>query len=113
MGIFKSWRDKLIRAALEEEVMEYPEIIAERLGNKGCATCPKNHEKKCLECGCYIELKAAMDYNVNIKKWGRVEKTHCPLGKWSGINEVTGEKYDNDKHIANYYRSIDNLKQLI
>lgn len=86
------------------------EIISKRIST--CETCPKLHERKCLVCGCDIDLKAPMDFNKNIKKLMRVEKTHCPLGKWVGIDEK-GEVYSNDKAIANHYRDIDNIKKLI
>lgn len=100
---------KLVRAALAESFV--PEEIAEaRL--EVCKTCPKLKVDKCLVCGCFVDLKAYMDYNKNPKEKLRVEKTHCPLGKWQGFDEVTGGIYENDKEIANFYRKLDGITLL-
>lgn len=95
---------KLIRAALVES--EVPSGIAkERL--EICAKCPLLQDDTCTACGCFASIKSHMGYNKNPKKGFRVEKTHCPLGKWVGIDETTGTKYYNDKDIANFYRAKD------
>jgi len=106
---------KLISAALNEGYLRDVTDKAEQIEAARfltCSTCPKNHEGKCLVCGCFLEVKVPMNYNKNMKKSLRVEKTHCPLGKWQGYDDVTGEIYANDKDIANHYRTIDNIKKL-
>lgn len=97
---------KLIKSALAEGFVT-DEIARARM--QVCAGCPRQKADKCTVCGCFIELKAPMDYNKNPKKGLRVEKTHCPLGKWPGIDDTTGEPYLTDKAITNYYRKIDGL----
>lgn len=56
-------------------------------------------ENKCLECGCFLDLKTTAKTNWNAKKF-RNEITHCPLGRWD------------DKKIANVYREIDGKELL-
>lgn len=76
-----------------------------------CRGCKKYDGDKCGVCGCFVELKAPMDKNKNPKAFFRVEKTHCPLGKWPYLDE-DGNRHESDIEIANYYRTIDG-KQLI
>jgi len=66
-----------------------------------CFGCEKRDKKanKCLECGCFLDLKTAAATNWNPKKM-RNEITHCPLGKWY------------DLEIANEYRRIDGKELL-
>jgi len=66
-----------------------------------CLKCPYRdaEENKCLQCGCFLDLKTASRVNWRPSK-NRNEITHCPLGKW------------NDKEIANEYRRLDGLKLL-
>lgn len=90
-------------------------FVSEDIMNKRldiCRGCKSLVNDKCVECGCYVELKAAMDYNRNPKKLMRMEKTHCHRGKWVGIDEATGKEYKNDKDIANYYRELDGITLL-
>lgn len=58
-----------------------------------CRACPRfNYENgKCLECGCYMEVKAGTKTHRNPKRGMRVEITHCPLGRWM------------DDEVANFY----------
>lgn len=68
-----------------------------------CNGCPNydKEEKRCKVCTCFMEVKAKLEYNRNPFEF-RIEKTHCPEGRW-------GEE---DKEIANHYRKIDG-KELI
>lgn len=94
--------DEILRLAAKktlviEEVSE--EIRLQRIATcEGCERFNSEH-RKCLECGCYIDVKAGCKNNRNPKKL-RFEITHCPLGKWG------------DKETANEYRRIDG-KQLL
>lgn len=56
--------------------------------------CPRYNKgfDQCMECKCIIAAKAKSLTNRNPKKWGRIELTHCPLGKW------------NDEEIMEYYK---------
>lgn len=56
---------KLIKASLAESFVS-EDIAKERLAI--CAKCPLLEVDKCSVCGCYVELKAYMDYNKNPKK---------------------------------------------
>lgn len=97
MNIFKH----LIGAALE--VSKVPEHIeAKRLAI--CNGCQLRNEDKCSGCGCYIELKAPMNYNRNPKKGFQVEKTHCPFGMWPFIDEW-GNEHQNDHEIVKFYQT--------
>ena len=94
---------QLIGAILEEG--EAPEEIRDsRLAI--CYTCEFRKQDKCTVCGCFIELKANMDMNRNPKKGFRVEKTHCPKGKWPFIDEK-GTRHQIDFEVAEYYRQLD------
>lgn len=94
---------QLIGAILEEG--EVPQAIKESRESV-CDGCEFKKDDKCTICGCYIELKAAMDMNRNPKKWFRIEKTHCPLGKWPFIDEH-GVRHELDFEVAEYYRQLD------
>lgn len=79
----------------------------EKLKNKRikiCEACPefKKQRRVCSVCSCFIDIKAGLKQNRNPKKRGRIEITHCPLGKW----------FEGEKEIANYYRQIDGLTLL-
>ena len=88
---------KGIADLLEVEDLNDPDLQSQRYDT--CKACPSYRERvdKCGECGCYMEFKTGMLYNRNAKKLGRIEKTHCPLGKWDDIDT------------ANFYRKIDGL----
>lgn len=66
-----------------------------------CLNCDRcdEAENKCLECGCFLDLKTGAKTYWNAKRM-RNEITHCPLGKW------------NDKETANAYREIDGKELL-
>lgn len=94
-----------IKKALASEFLtiektENIELIKTRMSI--CEGCPSfdKEKKKCLECGCFMEIKTTLLKHRNPKKKGRVEITHCPLGKWG------------DKEIANKYRIEDNKEIL-
>lgn len=97
MNVFK----QLIGAVLEvSKVPEHIEI-------KRLAICDKCHirtEDKCRACGCYIELKAPMNYNRNPKNGFKIEKTHCPFGMWPFIDEE-GKEHENDLEIVKFYQT--------
>ena len=99
MNIFK----QLIGAILEEGPA--PDHIAE-MRMAVCDGCEFRNNDKCTICGCYTELKATMDMNRNPKKGFRIEKTHCPKGKWPFIDE-NGERHELDFEVAEYYRQLD------
>jgi len=69
-------------------------IASERMAV--CMTCKhrQEQENKCGVCGCFLDLKTKAESNVNPKN-GRIEITHCPIGKWGDIE------------IANFYRELD------
>lgn len=60
-----------------------------------CKSCDQYNAKrdKCTECSCYMSVKTPMLKHKNPAKLGRIEITHCPLGKWG------------DSIIADYYRN--------
>ena len=89
-----------IEMILKVEPLNDPELEKERYDK--CRSCDKYDAKndKCSVCGCFMEIKTPLKYNINPKKMGRVEITHCPLGKWD------------DKDIANQYRQLDGLEPL-
>ena len=74
-------------------------VAKERMGI--CLGCDRRDEKanKCVECGCFLDLKTDSRINWNPKKM-RNEFTHCPLGKWD------------DLETANEYRRIDGKELL-
>ena len=82
---------------VKEHVAE--SVAKERMGI--CLGCEKRDKKanKCLECGCFLDLKTAAATNWNPKKM-RNEVTHCPLGNWY------------DLETANEYRRIDGKELL-
>jgi hypothetical protein len=97
----------IIEAALTIEPMSDEEEIKRRYDI--CKSCPrfsgfenkkKGDNDKCLECGCYMEIKTGLKYNRNPKKGFRIEVTHCPLGKWG------------DLAVANSYRERDGLEPI-
>ena len=99
MSILKN----IIEAALVES---FTTDEVRRIREKTCSTCDRLDPEnlKCLECGCYTDIKAGMDYNKNPKKGFRVEKTHCPLGKWAHFTD--GIVHPNDKEIAGHYNGL-------
>ena len=103
-----SFAKKFIGAVLRVE-RTTDEIEAQRLAI--CGKCRQLKGDKCAVCGCYVELKAPMDKNKNPKAFMRIEKTHCPLGKWPYIDEE-GNRHETDKEVANYYRNIDGKELL-
>jgi len=66
-----------------------------------CLNCERRDEKenKCLECGCFLDLKTGAKTNWNARRM-RNEITHCPLGRWD------------DKETANVYREMDGKELL-
>ena len=66
-----------------------------------CLQCSRRDadENKCLEYGCFLDLKVGSRVNWRPAK-NRNEITHCPLGKWD------------DKQIANEYRRLDGAEPL-
>jgi hypothetical protein len=80
-SLTKAGRDELAAARTEKGVT--PELKASRL--EVCAACPSRLEGRkrsmdqCVECGCYINRKAA---------W-RTQR--CPLGKWDKLRGAGDE----------------------
>jgi len=56
--------------------------------------------RKCLVCGCFMDVKAGTKIHRNVAKL-RYEVTHCPDGKWMDVD------------LANSYRQIDNKDLII
>ena len=83
---------------LTVEKMKNPFIIEARL--KTCQGCPMLDKKNvsCTVCGCFMNVKTTLKYNINPKKLGRIERTHCPLGRWDDVER------------ANYYRKLDGIE---
>ena len=87
---------QLAKITLAVEEHGVPELSEFRLNI--CRAC-ENFEKEmeqCGVCGCFMDIKTTLFTNRNPHAAGRIEITHCPLGKWM------------DKHIANAYRKADN-----
>lgn len=107
----KQLKKKLAKGFLIEKELNNPFLEEMRkttcMGGKGKKPCDLYDavRDECTKCGCIIEYKVATLVNRNITKgtWteladgGRLEQTHCPLGKWM------------DKEIANFYRLKDGL----
>ena len=85
---------------LSVEELEDETIKIMRLAK--CKKCPMYDAENdtCKVCGCLMKIKAGLLTNRNPKAFGRIEKTHCPIGAW------------NDKETANIYRKKDNLELL-
>lgn len=69
-----------------------------------CRLCTEFDAKniKCTVCGCYVEIKSKLDFHRNPKNFGKIEKTHCPQGKWAFADDL-GIIHLNDKEIVDYY----------
>ena len=91
---------KAAEVLLTVEKINNPLIAKARA--KTCENCPKFDvpSKRCTVCGCFLESKIVLMTTKNVKKMGRIEITHCPLGLWG------------DKPIANLYRQLDGEKPL-
>ncbi len=65
-----------------------------------CDQCDRRDKEsdRCKVCLCYLQIKTGT--KINRGKFGRIELTHCPLGKWG------------DKETANIYRELDGLDPL-
>ena len=76
------------------ELLKDQSVIAFRMDM--CNRCPNfNAEyETCGICGCFMDVKTTHLLTRNVKR-GRIETTHCPIGRW------------NDKHVANHYREMD------
>ena len=85
---------------LTVEKMKNPLFVQARMNT--CRGCPKFDKENisCTVCGCFMNIKTTLKYNINPKKLGRREKTHCPLGKWDDLDE------------ANKYRKLDGKELL-
>lgn len=84
-------RDLLKLAATKLVVTEMhndPDLEEKR--SSICATCPNNKDGVCSVCGCFLEVKVKA--KTNRTKTGRIEVTHCPLGKWD------------DQDLVEYYK---------
>lgn len=66
-----------------------------------CVGCERFNqtERKCLDCGCFMDEKTKSFENRNPRKM-RYEITHCPNGFWG------------DKETANIYRQMDGKELL-
>lgn len=93
---------KVLHFALEVKKTT-PEIKEKRI--QTCTNCEFRRGENCGICGCYYELKAGMDYNRNPFDTMKIEKTHCPKGKWAWVDE-SGIEHENDQEIADYYNNL-------
>ncbi len=97
-----SWFDDVKKLAASK-VLVYSQTDQETADMrwKTCWYCDQmNHEnKRCMACGCYIEVKIWSKTSGSIQR-PLGEITHCPLGKW------------NDREIANHYRAEDGYPPL-
>ena len=94
----------LIKLAIDATLNEG--YVSEELKNMRMVVCRGCEyydptDDKCMKCGCYTDIKAGMDYNRNPKKMMRIEKTHCPMGKWPYTDN--GILYPSDEQIARHY----------
>jgi len=95
----KSIKKRLAKGFLIIELLN--NAVLEKFRLDTCLKCPKYDPDKdeCKACGCIIELKVKTKTNRNpnkgdfheLRKGGRIEKTHCPEGRWL------------DKETADYY----------
>ena len=67
--------------------VERVDPITKRVRLALCKACDRFDEDsgKCLECGCFMEVKTGAKTHRNPDKGMRVEVTHCPLGKWNDM----------------------------
>lgn len=83
-----------------------------------CNSCDRfdPEHQQCGVCGCYMDVKTTLLTHRNPKAFGRIEITHCPIGKWGDLPEIVVEKLGEkgielegatDMDIADYYRKID------
>lgn len=83
-------------------------LVDENIAKERLAICQKPckflKNESCSVCGCVVEIKSTMDYNKNPKKFGRIEKTHCPKGKWPFIDDK-GVRHENDLVLAEHYKN--------
>lgn len=88
------------KIVLSVEKHNLPELTAFRMNT--CKRCDKfeSEDETCGVCGCFMDVKTELFSNINPTVLGRIEITHCPLGKWK------------DMHIANAYRKLDNKEIL-
>lgn len=88
------------------EDLNDPEEEARRLSicESNAGICYNAKRDKCKHCTCYMSVKVTCLKNINPQAFGRVEITHCPLANWGGEQE---------KEIANYYRTIDKKPLLV
>lgn len=95
-GLFK----KIIDAALTVKKLDDPDAEQARLDV--CKVCDRlDTDKSCLECGCFVEVKATMQVHINPKTL-KTEVTHCDLAKWPG----------DSLELVNYYRKRKGKKLL-
>lgn len=61
-----------------------------------CQSCDQfdREDRTCTVCGCFMDIKAPLRTNKTAVFGGKIEETHCPLGRW------------NDKETANLYRAL-------
>lgn len=83
----------VLQGIIVEELLTDVDIIQER--QDICGSCERMDwkNKKCLECGCFLELKTKS--KVNRKVNGGSEITHCPLNKW--LDHFSKLGYDTSK----------------
>ena len=96
----KAIKNFIVKNILSIEKLE--DDVIKELRYAKCKGCPMYDAEKdiCGVCGCLMDIKTGLLTNRNPKAFGRIEKTHCPLGTW------------NDKETANFYRKKDNLEIL-
>lgn len=90
----------IAKLTLAVEYHNLPELAEFRMNV--CRACEhfESEMEQCGKCGCFMDIKTRLFTNRNPKNAGRIEITHCPLGKWQ------------DKHIANAYLKLDEKELL-
>jgi len=64
----KTMANALTHAVKTREIAADPVLIEKRIA--ACSKCEKFTGQRCLECGCFVHLKAAL------------QVSQCPLKKW-------------------------------
>jgi len=97
MNIIDNLLAKSAKILLAVEEHGLKELTEKRLA--ACNQCENydQEHKQCTVCGCFMDVKTTLVTNRNPHAGGRIEITHCPLGRWD------------DLHIAQMYNRIDNL----
>jgi len=106
-SLFEKYMKKGLGVMLLHEELNDDKEFARRWDICKSNVCGVYDEQKdrCGGCGCYMEIKSNMKKHINVKAFGRVEITHCPLAYWGG--DLGEEERKQELEIINYYRKVD------